>query len=438
MALSKYDLKFYLTSVEPVVEQTIYSQSIGGYCAFVPTNLAESLVYPETTLNSSIGFYDSVSGVSNISIVPNGGFVGLDNQISFVTTSGSNVNFLQSQNGIAETHLSGDVVRILSGNSLLNNNFNDSFKQYRCIAVRNNNQTEIANNVQVFIKQQSLNLGSTIRIAVEVPQNDFVFGTASATATSKRQLVDSTLAGVFADNHFATAVLRFTSGNNINQSRIITSSDNTTGIVIVDSDFPFISQAGDKYAIDPGPAQRIGTGIATPNFGTATVSSLSLAPQSNPINFNVNGSRDHGEQFMPNDIFYIWVERTLDKDASSYEDNSAVISISFTSSFVPTEAVVTFACSGFNAVRNDFTTSHFVGTITTNNLNDTAEDYTAVINWSDGSPPQPGIISYQSPGLFTVHAVHGFTQFLAYTYTITYTRQGSAPYTTYSCSVSVS
>ena len=45
-------LKLYLTSLEPDLDQTIYSQSIGGY-------LSNSLVYPETILSSPIGLYDT-------------------------------------------------------------------------------------------------------------------------------------------------------------------------------------------------------------------------------------------------------------------------------------------------------------------------------------------------------------------------------------------
>ena len=44
--------KSYLTSLEPDISQTIYSQSIGGHCS-------TSLVYPETTLTTTIGLYDT-------------------------------------------------------------------------------------------------------------------------------------------------------------------------------------------------------------------------------------------------------------------------------------------------------------------------------------------------------------------------------------------
>ena len=45
-------LKLYLTSLEPDMNQTIYSQSIGGY-------ISNSLIYPETTLAASMDLYST-------------------------------------------------------------------------------------------------------------------------------------------------------------------------------------------------------------------------------------------------------------------------------------------------------------------------------------------------------------------------------------------
>ena len=46
------DLKIYLTSLQPNMNQNIFSQSIGGY-------VSASLLYPETTVNGTIGLNDT-------------------------------------------------------------------------------------------------------------------------------------------------------------------------------------------------------------------------------------------------------------------------------------------------------------------------------------------------------------------------------------------
>ena len=62
-------LKSYLTSLEPDISQTIHSQSIGGYCS-------TSLLYPETTLTSNIGLYDTSF---NIDLPDSGDWTDWDN-----------------------------------------------------------------------------------------------------------------------------------------------------------------------------------------------------------------------------------------------------------------------------------------------------------------------------------------------------------------------
>ena len=50
--LEKSDIKCYLTSIEPNMSQSIYSQSLGGY-------ISNSLLYPETVISRVVGLYDN-------------------------------------------------------------------------------------------------------------------------------------------------------------------------------------------------------------------------------------------------------------------------------------------------------------------------------------------------------------------------------------------
>jgi len=65
VAISKTDLKFYLTSLEPAIEQSTYSQSIGGYAGYVYGDATKSLLYPETTLASVISLTDTTMILSD-------------------------------------------------------------------------------------------------------------------------------------------------------------------------------------------------------------------------------------------------------------------------------------------------------------------------------------------------------------------------------------
>ena len=60
MAIAKSDISFLLTSVEPDIDQSISSQSIGGYGS-------TSSVYNEVSLSSDIDLYDSSATVDSIS-----------------------------------------------------------------------------------------------------------------------------------------------------------------------------------------------------------------------------------------------------------------------------------------------------------------------------------------------------------------------------------
>jgi len=138
----------------------------------------------------------------------------------------------------------------LSLNGFFNQRFNDNLKQYRCIAIKNENATDTALNAAVYIKQNTVNASSLIKIALEMPTNDYRSGTISSGSTIS--VVDPSLVGVFSDNHFQNAVLRITGGSNVNQSRIISSYDDSTGTFVLQSSLPFGVSSGDSYEVDAG------------------------------------------------------------------------------------------------------------------------------------------------------------------------------------------
>ena len=64
MPIAKSDIQFYLTSVEPDLEQTIPSQSLGGYSAYVPSDATKSVVYPKASLAADSGMFGTTLTLS--------------------------------------------------------------------------------------------------------------------------------------------------------------------------------------------------------------------------------------------------------------------------------------------------------------------------------------------------------------------------------------
>ena len=127
----KKDLKFYLTNLEPMMSQNSLSQSIGGHCSTTEINPAKILSNSINRIQTNI----SIENLDNDYILQN-----TDELLkitSIIDTSNAEV-----ERGVFNTDakfaLSDDLFYSVKKNNLLNNSFNSSGKQYRCIAVKNN------------------------------------------------------------------------------------------------------------------------------------------------------------------------------------------------------------------------------------------------------------------------------------------------------------
>lgn len=342
MATSNSDLKFYLTSVEPEVEQTVRSQSLGGYPAIVPTILSKSLVYPETSLTEGVGF-DNLTLLTSSQISGDPPYVSINGEIIKVSDHhATSIDVDQrAVNGVSQIHKPSDIVRGvwfgLSG--LLDMRFNDSFKQYRCIALRNNGTSDIT-DVKIYLKQNSRSTESMIRLALEVPVNDYLTGTVGSNSSDQKTVywAAGNLGDSSADNHYINSVMRFTSGRNISQSRIISSFDSDTGIFVLQSDLPYKPLSGESFEIDPTPAQRVRVGTEAPTVGIERVTSFSTPTPTNPLvvgpigesSPGVSSIRDHSLNLNAKDVVYLWIEHSMLKTAEAFAGNSATISIRYT------------------------------------------------------------------------------------------------------------
>ncbi|KKM28134.1 hypothetical protein LCGC14_1567740 [marine sediment metagenome] len=325
-------IKFYLTSLEPNLAQTIRSQSIGGY----PSN---SLVYPEATLLSSIGLYDMFLTLEDYIALSGEEYISINSEIIKVSPISNNVVSIQQRgvNDILNVHVVSDLVKGGTINKIFNDTFNDSYKQYRCIAVKNisDNVDPSANlisyNMEVYLVQGSRNINTDIKMAIEIPKSQYFKG--FSTSWTNISLIDiSLIGGTLQDNDCKDAYLRILSGPNSGRNRLISSYDSSTGIFIfydslaVDysSSYNYIIE----YEVEPTPAQRIKTGTESPSFGTGYVSNLSAFTESSPVGINLTNKTD-GNNLYSKDVIYVWLERTIRKGSEIFNANNSIIGLKY-------------------------------------------------------------------------------------------------------------
>jgi hypothetical protein len=330
-------LKLYLTSLEPDIEQNIYSQSIGGYCS-------NSLLYPETTLSSTVGLYDESFTLNIPSSGSWSGWTGIESinigneiiQISpFVNSSVSVVQ--RGVNNIVNMHIEGDYVWASSSKELFNDVFNDTYKQYRCLALKNvsasvdpSANSSIAEDISIYFKQNSRNTNSTIRIGLEQPASQYITGT--STEWSSMQLVDESLAGGYSDNIFKEAYLKILDGEAIGQGKIISSFDSSTGTFTFynsfSSDYDFSADV--KYEVLPSPSQRIKTGTESPSLNGENMLDFSNPVEYSPLRFfSADGSTFTISDLNFNNIMYLWIEREVQKGSEEFLNNDFTLNINY-------------------------------------------------------------------------------------------------------------
>ena len=329
----------YLTSLEPDIDQTIYSQSIGGYCS-------NSTVYPETTLVTTIGLYDTSISLNTPS---SGGwiewqgieYINIGNEMIKVSpiTNGEVSVVERGYNGIINMHIARDEVRASSSKQLFNDVFDDNYKQYRCIAIKNDSSLDtdpsgelIAYDFSVYVKKHSRSDDSSIRITLEQPSSQYLSSTSTSWTSTK--IVDTSLIDVYNDNYFSGAYLKILNGGGgaAGQGKIVNSFDSSTGTFTFYSSFSTVY----NYAIDvvyeilSSPAQRLKTGIVSPNTNNPDILPFVATSSESSLSFTSgNVSSLSVSDLFPNDVIYVWLERTINKGVENFNNNDIVLNINY-------------------------------------------------------------------------------------------------------------
>lgn len=323
-------LKLFRTSAEPISIQNNLVQCLGGYACLNP-------IYNFALLSSPASIYDNTMYIDPLSFsesitindLNQSRLLQINDEIVEVNKWEGFTVYLTQRNMFGTPlrfHPKNSVVRTLSKNDLFDSNFSTDGKQYRCIALANTNQTEIAKNVKVFFSLPSRNNLSGMRLAIETPKSDPYKG--EVTSGGITSFSDAGLVNAFEANHYASAPIYFTSGNNEKQIRIITSYSPATGTLVLDSRLPFDISVGDSFYIDASPAQFAKSGMKKPTSPPAS-EFFNATEELNAVSINVSNNRLSGNDLKPNEVIYIWIERSISESNDEFLNNSSILGVVF-------------------------------------------------------------------------------------------------------------
>lgn len=324
------DIRFVLTSAEPVAIQNNLVQSLGGY-------VSVSEVYDGLLLADTMSIYDSVMYINPQSLsarfslvdLQKSEYVQVNDEIMKISKWVGNIAYISERNSFdtpLRMHPKNSIVREISKNDFFDTHFGPDRKQYRCVAIKNINTSDVAKNMKVFFNVNSRNNLSRIRLAIEAPLSDYFAGTASTSGITAFTV--TSLVGEFDSSHFVSAPLVFTSGQNIGQVRIVKSYNPTSGTIELDQRLPYTISVGDSFYIDTAPSQRTKSGTKAPS-GSRVSAFYDVTNEDNAVSINVGGNRLSGSDLRPNEVVYVWIERSIAESNDEFPNNRFSLSVKY-------------------------------------------------------------------------------------------------------------
>ena len=324
------DIRFILTSAEPVAVQNNLVQSLGGYVSL-------SEVYDGLLLSDTMSIYDSTLYInpqslgSRFSLVDlqKSEYIQINDEIMKIGKWVGNIAYISERNSFdtpLRMHPKNSIVREISKNDFFDTNFGADRKQYRCIAIKNINTSDVAKNMKVFFNVNSRNNLSKIRLAIEAPLSDYFAGAASTIGITAFAVTD--LVGSFDSSYFVSAPIVFTSGKNIGQVRIVKSYNPTSGTIELDQRLPYTISIGDSFYIDTAPSQRTKSGTKAPT-GSRVSAFYDAINTDSAISINIGGNRLNGSDLRPNEVIYVWIERSISESNDEFVNNRFSLSVKY-------------------------------------------------------------------------------------------------------------
>lgn len=199
--------------------------------------------------------------------------------------------------------------------------------QYRCVAITNVDSGDDVNIVDGVIGiAQNPDAKSQIVIGVELPRWDAITGTAvdGVQANGDTLFVTNNATVISkADGYYDGALLKLTDTLGTSSYTIADSfaiaSDDLTGEFIISPAVTGLA-AGWTFVIMPAPAQQMSTDAAAPTVISGRFGGFSEEVEGISVNL-----LDHGATMQENDLFYVWLKRTLAADMEGESDTGAVL-----------------------------------------------------------------------------------------------------------------
>jgi hypothetical protein len=147
-------------------------------------------------------------------------------------------------------------------------------------------------------------------------------------ASERLKIKQQKLKNLF-NEEYNDSVLYITTGDNINLGRKIATFDRPTGTFTFTNSFPYPVKSGIQYRIDNSPSQRIISGKNNPTTGTIYCTDFS-APNNltNAISIDFSNTRLNNEHLLPNEVVYLWFERTV-LESLENENNRVILTSSY-------------------------------------------------------------------------------------------------------------
>jgi hypothetical protein len=310
----KKDIKFYLTSIDYGLYQNNYSQSLGGYISLSP-------VYKESITSSDVKLYSNEDINLSENNIDNSNFISIDKEIIKINSIDNKIDIKnRGYNSLNKFHLQGKRIFGLENNLFNSLSYSQDKAQYRCIAVKNESVSNSIKNIYIYNNDQ-YNDSSKMEFAIEVPIADYYSGTIDD--GSNISFKDDSLIDIAENNHFRDCVFE-TTFESIIYKTIINTYDSDSGVIVFYSSLAINLVSGMTYKIYPTPAQRIKNGTMPPSKNSY-ISDFT----NSEIGFNVNSKRRNENIFKPNDIFYIWIKRKLNRGKDAYNNNISFINIKY-------------------------------------------------------------------------------------------------------------
>lgn len=326
----KNSLQLFYTSIEPFSQQNNHSQSFGGFPS-------KNQIYYSYPLLETLGIYEDRFIIDDSTELPNFSLskfkqythVQINDEILKISSWQNNVAFLAQRN-VFDTplrmHSAGSAVSFIDPTIILDNNIGLDRKQYRCFALQNLLTSYSIKNIKVFSSLKSRNDYSNMRIAIEVPKSNFYQGVSNSTGLTAFGV--NSLVNKFATDYFKNAPLQFTTGNNLNQTRIIKSYVPSSGTIELTQPLPFEINAGDAFTIHPQQATRMRSSLIMPSADSVS-EFVSLPNSDNALLLNQIQKNRNNSLLLPQEFIYIWIERSIGAESDEYINNRVSLSLSF-------------------------------------------------------------------------------------------------------------